>query len=242
MAVDERATSDDGATSDDETRARLERAARLSGIGRLAESGQVDGRSVLSAIGGVRGVIEAMLPGFVFLIAYTFTRDLVLSIILPLAVGVVFVVVRLIQRQPASPAIGGVLGIALSAVLALLNNRPEDYYIPGFWTNGGYFIVLLVSVFVGWPIIGVAAGFLTGEGTAWRADRRRRRVYAALTLMWCSLFALRLVVQMPLYYAGAIEALGTARLVMGIPLYAPLLVVTWLVIRSMQRSGARDDA
>jgi hypothetical protein len=233
---------DGGAGREDATRARFEQAARASAMGRLAESGQVDGRSVLSAMGGVRGVVEAMLPGFVFLIAYTFTRDLVPSIILPLAVGVVFVVVRLLQRQPAAPAIGGVLGIALSAVLALLNNRPEDYYIPGFWTNGGYFAVLLISVIAGWPLIGVAAGFLTGEGTAWRSDRRRRRIYAALTLMWCSLFALRLVVQIPLYYAGAIEALGTARLVMGIPLYAPLLVVTWLVIRSVHRSGARPEA
>lgn len=231
MAVDE------GSASDDATRARLEQAARGSGIGRLAESGQVDGRSVLSAIGGVRGVVEAMLPGLVFLVAYTFTRDLVLSIVLPLAVGVVFVVVRLVQRQPASPAIGGVLGIALSAVLALLNNRPEDYYLPGFWTNGAYFAVLLLSVIIGWPVIGVAAGFLTGSGTTWRSDRRVRRVYSALTLMWCALFALRLAVQIPLYYTGAIEALGTARLVMGIPLYAPLLVVTWLVIRSMQRSS-----
>jgi len=233
---------DGGPAREDTTRARFEQAARASAMGRLAESGQVDGRSVLAAIGGVRGVVEAMLPGFVFLIAYTFTRDLVPSIILPLAVGVVFVVVRLLQRQPAGPAIGGVLGIALSAVLALLNNRPEDYYIPGFWTNGGYFAVLLISVLVGWPLIGVAAGFLTGEGTSWRSDRRRRRIYAALTLMWCSLFALRLVVQIPLYYAGAIEALGTARLVMGIPLYAPLLVVTWLVIRSIHRSGARPAA
>lgn len=229
----------DDETGDAATRARLEKAARSSGIGRLAESGQVDGRSVLSAIGGVRGVVEAMLPGLVFLVAYTFSKDLVLSIVLPVAVGAVFVIVRLIQRQPASPAIGGVLGIALSAVLALLNNRPEDYYIPGFWTNGGYFAVLLLSVIIGWPIIGVAAGFLTGEGTTWRSDRRVRRIYAALTVMWCALFALRLVVQVPLYYAGAIEALGTARLVMGIPLYAPLLVITWLVIRSVQRSRSQ---
>jgi hypothetical protein len=206
------------------------------------DDGARDGKSVLAAIGGVRGVIEAMLPGLVFLVAYTLTRDLVLSIALPLIVGAVFVVTRIIQRQPTAPAIGGVLGIVLSAVLALLNNRPEDYYIPGFWTNGAYFAVLLASVFIGWPIIGVAAGFLTGAGTTWRDDRRLRRIYSALTLMWCGLFALRLIVQMPLYYAGAIEALGTARLVMGIPLYAPLLVVTWLVIRSLLRSTTRDAA
>jgi hypothetical protein len=204
-------------------------------MGRLADSETLDGRAVLSAIGGVRGVVEAMLPGLLFLVVYTLTMDLVLSIVVPVVVGAAFIAVRLLQRQPASPAVGGLLGIALSAVLALLNNRPEDYYLPGFWTNAAYLAVLTVSVVVGWPIIGVAAGFLTGGGTAWRGDRRLRRVYSVLTLLWCGLFALRLAVQVPLYYAGAFEALGATRLAMGIPLYAPVLVVTWLVVRSVSR-------
>jgi hypothetical protein len=224
--------------SDDDTRKRLEDAARASGIGRLSESESLDGRAVLAAIGGFRGIAEAMLPGLVFLVAFTLTKDLVLSIVVPVIVGVLFIAVRAIQRQPMAPAIGGLLGIALSAVLALLNNRPEDYYVPGFWTNGAYLAVLLVSVLVGWPLIGVIAGLLTGTGSSWRSDARLRRIYAALTLVWCGLFALRLIVQLPLYFSGSIEALGTTRLVMGVPLYAPVLVVTVLVIRSVLRRSA----
>ncbi len=224
--------------SEDEARKRLEGAARASGIGRLSESESLDGRAVLGAIGGVRGVIEAMLPGLVFLVVFTLTQDLVWSIVVPVAVGALFIAVRAIQRQPMTPAVGGLLGIALSAVLALLNNRPEDYYVPGFWLNGGYLLVLLASVFAGWPLIGVIAGLLTGTGASWRSDKRLRRIYAALTLVWCALFALRLIVQLPLYFAGNVEALGTMRLVMGVPLYAPVLVLTVLVIRSVLR-GAR---
>jgi hypothetical protein len=153
----------------------------------------------------------------------------------------VFIVARVLQRQPAAPAIGGLLGIALSAVLALLNNRPEDYYIPGFWTNGAYLAVLLASVIARWPIIGVIAGFLTGTGTSWRVDPRVRRIYAGLTLLWCGLFAARLAVQLPLYFSGSLEALGATRLVMGVPLYAPVLVVTWLVIRSVARKTRVSD-
>jgi hypothetical protein len=227
-----------GTPSDDDARRRLENAARASGIGRLSESESLDGRAVLGAIGGIRGIVEAMLPGLLFLVAFTITKDLVLSIVVPVAVGAVFIAVRALQRQPTAPAIGGLLGIALSAVLALLNNRPEDYYVPGFWTNGAYLAVLLASVVGGWPIIGVIAGLLTGTGSSWRSDTRLRRIYAALTLVWCVLFALRLIVQLPLYYAGAVEALGTTRLVMGVPLYAPVLVLTVLVIRSVLRRSA----
>ena len=72
-----------------------------------------------------------------------------------------------------------------------------------------------------------------GEGTAWRDDPSKRRVLTLLTYGWAGLFALRLVVQVPLYFAGNIEALGTTKLLMGLPLYAPLLVVSWLVVRSI---------
>ena len=38
--------------------------------------------------------------------------------------------------------------------------------------------------------------------------------------------------QLPLYYAGAVEALGVARLVMGVPLYALFVLATWQIFAS----------
>ncbi len=61
---------------------------------------------------------------------------------------------------------------------------------------------------MGWPLIGLIAGYLLGEGTSWRADKRRRRVYTWLSLGWAALFFARLVVQLPLYFAGDVTALG----------------------------------
>jgi hypothetical protein len=72
-----------------------------------------------------------------------------------------------------------------------------------------------------------------GEGTAWRADRRKRRVFFWLSIAWAALFALRLIVQVPLYLAGDVAALGTLKLIMGLPLFAPLVAVTWLAVRAL---------
>jgi hypothetical protein len=60
------------------------------------------------------------------------------------------------------------------------------------------------------------------------------------TLLWAGLFGLRLAVQVPLYLAGepAVQALATAKLVMGIPLYGLTLWLTWLLLRSVYR---RDE-
>ena len=95
----------------------------------------------------------------------------------------------------------------------------------------------------GAPLIGVAAGYLMGDGTAWRDDRRKLRLFSLLTLAWAALFFVRLAVQYPLFLAGDATALGTWKLVLGLPLYAPLLVLTVLAVRAEYRGAAeRDEA
>lgn len=189
---------------------------------------------------GWRGVLESVLPGLVFLVAWTATYDaetrsgnLPLSLILSVGLAAVFTVVRLVQRQSASAAIGGLIAAAAAAALSLWTGRGEDSFIPGFVTNSLYGTAFLVSALIGWPLIGLAVGFLMGEGTAWRSDKRKRRAFFWLSIAWASLFAARLIVQVPLYFAGDVTALGTLKLIMGLPLFAPLVAVTWLAVRAL---------
>ena len=44
------------------------------------------------------------------------------------------------------------------------------------------------------------------------------------------MFALRLIVQVPLYLADSVALLGTARLLMGIPFWALAIWVSYLII------------
>jgi hypothetical protein len=212
-------------------------AARRAGLDRAAAGEPIRAHALLAAMGGVRGLVEALLPGIVFLVVFTATRDLLLSVIAPAILGVVFLVLRLIARSQTAPAIGGLVGIVLSALLALRSGDGKDFYLLGFWTNGVYGTVLLVSVLVGWPLLGLAIGALMGEGTAWRRQRAKYRALRLLTLIWVGFFALRLVVQLPLYFADNVEALGVTRLVMGTPLYGVLVVLSFLFVRAIY---ARD--
>ena len=205
-------------------------AARRAGFSPAADGEPISGHALLAAMGGIRGLVV--------LVTYTITRDLIPSLIAPVLIGVIFFVLRLAKKQTVTQALGGLVGIGISAVLALLTGRAEDFYLPGFWTNGVYGAVLLTSALIGWPLIGVAVGFLMGEQLAWRADPSKRRVMVILTVLWAGLFILRLAVQLPLYYAGNVEWLGATKLLMGIPLYAPLLVVSWLMVRSVYAATA----
>ncbi|MFT3799092.1 DUF3159 domain-containing protein [Microbacterium sp.] len=206
-------------------------AARRAGLDPAAPS--TTGHVVWAAMGGWRGVLESVLPGLAFVVLFTVTRELVLSLVISVGLAAVFTVIRLVQRSPATAALGGLIATAAAAALALWTGRGQDNFVPGLITNAAYGTAFLVSALVGWSLIGLAAGFLMNEGVAWRGDPRKRRVFFWLAIAWALLFFARLAVQLPFYLSGDVTTLGTLKLVMGLPLFAPLVAVTWLAVRAV---------
>jgi len=142
------------------------------------------------------------------------------------------VLVRAITRTPIAPAIIGLIGIALSAGLALFTGRAEENFVLGFVINSVWLVALLISLAVRRPLIGVITGLLTGDAE-WRSDPAKRSILTLTTWLWVGLFSLRLGVQVPFYLAENVTALAASRLLMGLPLYAAVLWVTWLMIRAV---------
>ncbi|MEZ3161016.1 DUF3159 domain-containing protein [Microbacterium sp. BWT-B31] len=229
----------DAPSASDLVGAALGAAARKAGLDPAADA--PTHHVVWAAMGGWRGILESVLPGLVFIVAFTLTMDpasgqgnLWLSLGLSVGIAAVFTLVRLVQRSTVSAALGGLVATAVAAALALVTGRGQDNFILGFLTNALYGTAFLVSALIGWSLIGLAAGFLMNEGTAWRKDRRKRRVFFWLAIAWAALFYARLAVQFPLYLTGATAAtLGTYKLIMGLPLFAPLVAVTWLAARAL---------
>ena len=228
---------DDAPEEQVELNAKLGDAARGSALGRLAGSddGTVTAAGLLGAIGGVRGIVEATLPGLLFVAVYAIAQDIVPAAIAPIALALVFIGARALAKTTVTPAVGGLVAVVASAVVAMLSGRDEDYFLPGIIINAAYGGGMLLSALITWPLIGLAAGFLMNDGIAWRKDRQRFRAMQWLTVMWAGLFAARLAVQLPLYFTDQIALLGGVKLAMGLPLFAPLLVVTWLVVRAAYR-------
>ncbi len=201
--------------------------AEKSGV-RRNDAGQID---VLSSIGGVQGLAESIGPGLVFTVLFTFTRDLTVSLVAALAVSAVFTLIRLVSRTPLTQAVAGLVGVAFCAFVAQRTGNAEDFFLPGFFINGAYIIAMSASVLFRWPFAGLLFGFIRNEGIEWRKDPARLRAYGIATWIIVSVLALRLVVQVPLYLAENITALGSSRVAMGLPLYALGLWLAWLVSR-----------
>ncbi len=216
----------------------LSAAARQSSLGKVPPGETPTAGALLAAIGGVRGLIESILPGLGFLVVFTITGELLPSVLAPLAVSLVFIVVRLVMRQPVTTAIAGAVGVGISAGLALLTNDANNNFVPGFFINGGVVLVMVVSLVARRPFVGLIVGLLLNDDD-WRKNPAKVRVATIATFLWVGLSALRLAVQLPLYLAEATSALAATKLVMGVPLYAALLWVTWLLVRTAWR--AREE-
>jgi len=211
------------------------------GLRAVASGEAPTGAALLAALGGVRGIVESLLPGLVFLIVFAVTKSAWLSAIAPVAVSLVFLVLRAAQRGPLMSASAGLLLVGISAAAVLLTGDANENFLPGIWINVVLLAAMLVSLAVRWPLVGILFGVITGDPTGWRAQPRARRGATAATWVWAALFAARLVAELPLYFARQTEALAVVKLVMGIPLYAAVLWVTWLLLRGT-RSEAKAEA
>ena len=235
---------DAGSTLSADEGAEAVRSLHVGGsLGRTVQAGlsgeKVSARGVLHAIGGVQGIVESLAPGFLFLITFVFTQDARISAIAPAALALIAVAVRLIRSEPVVSAFSGAVAVAVCVAATLLTGRGEDYYLPGFWINAAWILALTVSLLVRWPLLGLVLGALRGDLKGWRQNATLRHASYLVTLLWLVLFLARLAVQLPLYFAGAVEALGIARLVMGVPLFAIVVLFTWLILSRASLSA--DD-
>lgn len=190
------------------------------------------------AIGGWRGLFDSAFPSAVFLIAFIVSgQQLQAAVIGALAAAVLIAVLRLIRRQSLRQVLSGLFGVAFCAWLASRTGNAEDFYLPGLWINLVYGTVLAISCLVGHPLLGYAVGAATGDITGWRRVPEQRRAYALATWFFVAVFALRLLVQVPLYLAGAVVALGTVKLFMTWPLYALAAYLAFRVITRARREA-----
>lgn len=186
------------------------------------------------SVGGWRGILESVGPTLVFLIAFMAGLEVWIAAVIALGIAVLLVILRLVRHQTLAQAIAGSLMLIISAVWAWKSGKGENFFMVGLITNAVYLAAFLVSFVVRWPLIGLVVGWFRGQGVAWRKEstlRSDRKAYYVVTLLWILMFALRLVVKVPLYIAGNVPVLGTLHLIMGVPLFAFVTYLSWLLLR-----------
>jgi hypothetical protein len=190
-----------------------------------------DSSILMKAIGGWQGMIDASLPTAAFLISFTITKELKNSVYVAVGIAAALAGWRVIQRKSLQQITSGLLGLAISAYLATKTGKSENFFVVGILQNTGYFLICLVSILIRKPIVGYIISTLRGQSaTAWLRDKDLKATYSAITWLWVLVFGIRVAITAPLYFAGMTTQLGTAKLILGTPLYALAVFISYRVI------------
>ncbi|MEY3278688.1 MAG: hypothetical protein RLZZ426_1174 [Actinomycetota bacterium] len=192
------------------------------------------------SLGGVQGVIDSAVPSIVYLLTWSLTdHNLQTAVFAALGVAVALAIVRILQKKSLQQVLSGMFGMALAAFVTTKTGKAEDFYLPGILINGAYAIAVGFSIAIKRPVFGYVIGALTQDLTGWRSDPQKYRLYRLITWWWVGSYSLRLIVLLPLYFAGNVEALGTAKLITGWPLN---IAVMWVSYRAVKNQSATTSA
>ncbi|MGW4096659.1 DUF3159 domain-containing protein [Mycobacterium sp. NPDC004974] len=198
----------------------------------------VEGHSptLLERMGGVSGLVYASLPTFAYVIVNAIA-GLDAAVVISVGASAGLIVLRLLRKQPIQPAVSGLLGVVVAALIAYYTGSAEDYFLPGIWLSLVMAAVFSVSLLVRRPLVGVMWNLLRSAGPdpSWRSDTVALRAFDVATLAFVTLFSARFVVQQWLYDGGFTGWLAIARIAMGYPLLGAVSVVVYWAVRRANR-------
>ena len=201
------------------------------------------------ALGGRRGMVEAAVPTITFTFTYIATKEIALAIALSVGFALVMLAVRLAQRSSVQYVLNALFGIGVGCFFVWLGGRNGGdasqqalaYFLPGLLYNAGYAVVMVLSILVRWPMVGLLVGAVAEDPLEWRRDAQVVKLCTRLTWVLVLPCVLRVLVQGPIYLGGRaaddadayVTALGIAKVAMGWPLQvAALAVMVWLLARN----------
>ncbi|MYQ99016.1 MULTISPECIES: DUF3159 domain-containing protein [unclassified Streptomyces] len=208
------------------------------------ESGEGDARAVteaalFEAFGGVRGMVETVVPGLLFVAIFTVNKDLHISAIAALAVSLVLVVVRLAMKDTVKHAFSGVFGVVFGVVFAMFTGNAKDFYLPGMLYTLGLALAYIITTLLGVPLIGVVLGPVFKENLSWRTrNPGRKKAYAKSSWAWGLILLAKCAILFPLYWWSDTTRLGWVLVALKIP---PFLLAVWLTWVFLAKAPAPID-
>ncbi|MFE8941702.1 DUF3159 domain-containing protein [Streptomyces sp. NPDC007872] len=194
-------------------------------------SKEVTEAALFEAFGGLRGMVETVLPGLLFVTIFTINKDLKSSAIAALGVSLALVAVRLIRRDTVKHAFSGVFGVAFGVVFAMMTGNAKDFYLPGMLYTLGLALAYLVTAVAGVPLIGLILGPVFKENLSWRTrNPGRKKAYTKASLAWGLILLGKCAVLFPLYWWADPTRFGWVSVALKIPPFLLAVYLTWVFL------------
>jgi intracellular septation protein A len=186
--------------------------------------------SMWTLVGGWWGLLDVLGPHLLFLTVYLVGGDLLTAVGVALAAALGLVVARLATFRSARHALGGAALVVVSGLIATTTGHDADFYLLQVLRSLALALLLLASMMIRRPLVGVILGPVIG-GPSWRTDSRLLRAYWQCTALWAAVAIARSAVKLPLYLTDSVFGLGIAHLVTGLPVLAAMLYWQLRILR-----------
>ncbi|MCT4352455.1 DUF3159 domain-containing protein [Streptomyces sp. Je 1-79] len=194
-------------------------------------SKEVTEAALFEAFGGLRGMIETVLPGLLFVTIFTINKDLHISAIAALAVSLLLVAVRLVRRDTVKHAFSGVFGVAFGVVFAMMTGNAKDFYLPGMLYTLGLALAYIITTIAGVPLIGLMLGPVFKENLSWRTrNPGRKKAYAKASWAWGLILLGKCAILFPMYWWADTTKFGWVLVALKIPPFLLAVYLTWVFL------------
>ena len=189
------------------------------------------------------GILDALLPFLVFFIA---SRLASLTLALAFSAGAALLILlwRLVKKQSPGFALGGLGTALLAALLAYLGETDGGYFLPGFISGALTVLACFVSVILKHPIAAYSSHLTRRWPLPWYWHGQVRPAYSEVSIIWGAAFALRLALELMIFFRGNIYTLAIVRFLMGWPYTVLILVASYLFgqkrLRALQGPGVEE--
>ncbi|MCX5229251.1 DUF3159 domain-containing protein [Streptomyces sp. NPDC006553] len=194
-------------------------------------SKEVTEAALFEAFGGLRGMVETVVPGLLFVTIFTINKNLQISAIAALAVSLVLVAVRLIRRDTVKHAFGGVFGVAFGVAFAMMTGNAKDFYLPGMLYTLGLALAYIVTAIAGVPLIGLILGPVFKENLSWRTrNPGRKKAYTKASWAWGLILLGKCAILFPMYWWADTTKFGWVLVALKIPPFLLAVYLTWVFL------------
>jgi hypothetical protein len=197
-----------------------------------------EGESLSELLGGWRSAVETAAPVLAFAAGWLGGgRSIPLGAGVAVLAGAGVAAWRVAAGRRPIGTVVSLLVVCVGALVALRTGRAEDFFGVRVLTNAASALAWATSILVRWPFLGLVVGTVLGQKARWRADPDLLRAYQRASWVWVGQYLVRLLVFVPLWWAGAVLWLAAAQTVLTWPVVAACLAVSWWVLRRSLPEG-----
>jgi hypothetical protein len=167
-------------------------------------------RQLSQSLGGKRGMLETAIPAVAFTAVWLTFKDLQTALIASLALALVALVIRLVQRSTIQYVFNALFAIGIGWIFVRIaasaggseTEQALAFFLPGILYSLGYSLLLAFSCLVRWPVVGFMLGAAMEDPVGWHGNRQVVQLCSRLTWVLMVPGAVGVLLQGPVWLMG----------------------------------------